>query len=107
MASAPSILYPSRPSRTAATFDETRLSKSVLYLAYFFPPRGGAGVQRSLKFAKYLPEFGWRPLIVANGALAADGVTRMQDSSLLRDLPPDTVIRYTTDETKIENNFRR
>ncbi len=28
-------------------------------VAYFFPPLGGAGVQRSLKFAKYLPQEGW------------------------------------------------
>src|SRR4051794_41976071 len=70
MASAPAILYPSRPSKPATTFDETRLKQSVLYLAYFFPPRGGAAVQRSLKFARYLPEFGWRPLVVANGGAA-------------------------------------
>ena len=49
------------------------MTRSVLYLAYFFPPRGGAAVQRSLKFAKYLPEFGWRPLVVANGG-AIDAV---------------------------------
>lgn len=83
------------------------LTRSLLYLSYLFPPRAGAGVQRSLKFAKYLPHFGWRPLIIANGARAADGVTQMQDSTLLRDLPPDTIIRYTKDETKLQNNFRR
>src|SRR3954453_307061 len=83
------------------------MTRSVLYLAYFFPPRGGAGVQRSLKFAKYLPEFGWKPLIIANGGRASDGVTQMKDDTLLRDLPLDTVIRYTTDETKVQNNFRR
>jgi glycosyltransferase involved in cell wall biosynthesis len=36
----------------------------VLYLAYFFPPLGGGGVQRTLKFAKYLPEYDWQPIIV-------------------------------------------
>lgn len=29
-----------------------------------FPPRGGGGVQRTAKFAKYLPEFGWTPTVV-------------------------------------------
>ena len=36
----------------------------VLMVAYFFPPLGGAGVQRSLKLAKYLPEQGWEPTVV-------------------------------------------
>jgi glycosyltransferase involved in cell wall biosynthesis len=38
--------------------------RRVLMFAYFFPPLGGAGVQRTLKFAKYLPEHGWRPLVL-------------------------------------------
>ena len=89
------------------TFGAVELTRSLLYLSYLFPPRGGAGVQRSLKFAKYLPEFGWQPLIIANGGHASDGVTQMKDSTLLRDLPPGTIVRYTLDETKIENKFRR
>ncbi len=36
----------------------------VLMIAYYFPPMGGAGVQRTLKFAKYLPEFGWSPHVL-------------------------------------------
>ena len=38
--------------------------RRVLMVAYFFPPLGGAGVQRSLKLAKYLPEQGWEPTVV-------------------------------------------
>jgi len=38
--------------------------RRVLIVAYFFPPLGGAGVQRSLKLAKYLPEMGWEPTIL-------------------------------------------
>jgi glycosyltransferase involved in cell wall biosynthesis len=38
--------------------------RSVLFLAYYFPPFGGGGVQRSLKFAKCLPDFGWVPTVV-------------------------------------------
>ena len=34
-------------------------------LAYAFPPLGGAGVQRTPKFAKYLPEHGWEPTVSA------------------------------------------
>ena len=38
--------------------------RRVLIFAYFFPPLGGAGVQRIAKFAKYLPEQGWLPTVV-------------------------------------------
>ena len=38
---------------------------TCLMIAYYFPPGGGAGVQRSLKFAKYLPEMGWSPVILS------------------------------------------
>ncbi len=36
----------------------------VLIITYYWPPGGGAGVQRWLKFAKYLPEYGWEPVIL-------------------------------------------
>lgn len=38
-------------------------NKKVLIVTYYWPPAGGPGVQRWLKFAKYLPEFGWEPII--------------------------------------------
>ena len=38
--------------------------RKVLILTYYWPPSGGAGVQRSLKFAKYLPEFNIEPIIL-------------------------------------------
>lgn len=37
--------------------------KKVLIITYYWPPAGGSGVQRWLKFAKYLPEYGWEPII--------------------------------------------
>jgi glycosyltransferase involved in cell wall biosynthesis len=37
--------------------------KRVLIITYYWPPNGGAGVQRWLKMAKYLPEHGWQPVI--------------------------------------------
>jgi len=37
--------------------------KKVLIIAYYWPPGGGGGVQRWLKFVKYLPEFGWEPIV--------------------------------------------
>lgn len=70
------------------------MNRSLLFLAYFFPPRGGAGVQRSVKFAKYLPQFGWEPLIIAHGGMA-DNASGVMDPTLLKDLHPDAVVRYT------------
>lgn len=59
------------------------MNKKVLIITYYWPPAGGPGVQRLLKFAKYLPEFGWDPIIltVANGEYPAI------DESLAKDIP--------------------
>lgn len=38
--------------------------KKVLIITYYWPPGSGAGVQRWLKFSRYLPEFGWEPVIL-------------------------------------------
>lgn len=38
--------------------------RRVLFLAYYFPPLGGGGVQRSLKFVRYLPDHGYEPVVV-------------------------------------------
>ncbi len=37
--------------------------KKVLIITYYWPPNGGSGVQRWLKFSKYLRDFGWEPVI--------------------------------------------
>lgn len=67
--------------------------KNVLLIFYYFPPAGGSGVQRGLKFAKYLPEFGFRPVI-----LCADYrfLKQPRDYTLLRELP---------DKVKIYRSF--
>lgn len=38
-------------------------SKKVLIITYYWPPAGGPGVQRWLKFVKYLPDFGIQPIV--------------------------------------------
>jgi glycosyltransferase involved in cell wall biosynthesis len=55
---------------------------TVLMIAYYFPPMGGAGVQRTQKFVKYLPEYGWRTHVLT--VRASDSVT---DASLVEELP--------------------
>jgi glycosyltransferase involved in cell wall biosynthesis len=37
--------------------------KKALIITYYWPPSGGAGVQRWLKFVKYLRDFGWEPIV--------------------------------------------
>ena len=39
--------------------------RRVLIITYYWPPSGGSGVQRWVKFAKYLPQEGWEPVIYA------------------------------------------
>ncbi|RCK71724.1 MAG: Glycosyltransferase-like protein [Ignavibacteriae bacterium] len=38
--------------------------RNLLVIAYYFPPMGLSGVQRTQKFVKYLPQFGWRPTVI-------------------------------------------
>lgn len=38
-------------------------TKKILIISYYWPPSGGPGVQRWLKFVKYLPDFGWEPTV--------------------------------------------
>jgi len=63
-------------------------SLRILYLAFYFPPLGGGGVQRTVKFARYLGEFGFEPVFVTG---PAGGRTRHAplDASLEADLPRD------------------
>lgn len=44
--------------------EDKKTNKKVLLISFAFPPIGGSGVQRVLKFAKYLPSFGYRPIIL-------------------------------------------
>lgn len=40
------------------------INRNVLVVAYYFPPMGLSGVQRTFKFVKYLPDFGWNPIVL-------------------------------------------
>jgi glycosyltransferase involved in cell wall biosynthesis len=58
--------------------------KRVLIITYYWPPSGGSGVQRWLKMSKYLPEYGWQPVIyTAEGAEYPE-----EDPSLEKDVCP-------------------
>lgn len=60
-------------------------------LAYHFPPVGGGGVQRSTKFCKYLPEFGWQPVVVT-GPGRGTGRWTPNDQRLVAEVPAGTVV---------------
>lgn len=59
--------------------------KKVLIITYYWPPSGGAGVQRWLKFVKYLHEFGWTAVVYT----AQNPETPYTDETLLKDVPPN------------------
>lgn len=65
--------------------------KKVLMVAHQFPPVGGSGVQRSAKFAKYLPLYGWEPVVLTRDK----GKMVLRDESLLKELPEDMEIIRT------------
>lgn len=64
---------------------------NLLIIAYYFPPSGGAGVQRVLKFVKYLRDFDIEPVVLT----VKDGDFPTRDESLLDELPPDVKIFRT------------
>lgn len=62
--------------------------KKVLIITYYWPPSGGSGVQRWLKFAKYLPSFGWHPYIFT----PENPSFEIRDDTLLKDVPPEAEV---------------
>ncbi|MFW2135394.1 glycosyltransferase [Chryseobacterium sp. TY4] len=67
------------------------ISKKILIISYYWPPAGGPGVQRWLKFAKYLPEFGWEPIIYT----PENPSYPIVDETLLKDVPENIKIVRT------------
>ncbi|MFA8299581.1 MAG: glycosyltransferase family 4 protein [Hyphomicrobiales bacterium] len=62
--------------------------KKVLIITYYWPPSGGMGVQRWLKFVKYCKEFGWEPIVYA----PLNPEYPSYDKSFEKDIPNDTTI---------------
>lgn len=54
----------------------------ILFLSYYFPPMGGVGVQRALKFVKFLPNFDIYPTVIS-----AEDAHYTSDPNLLKQIP--------------------
>lgn len=61
------------------------MKKRVLIITYYWPPAGGSGVQRHLKFVKYLRLFGWEPVVFT----VENGEYPETDVSLISEIPRD------------------
>lgn len=72
-------------------------TSNILFFSYYWPPSGGAGVQRGLKFVKHLPEFGITPTVITVDE--KKGAYPVFDNSLAADIPTEVkVIRTNTSE---------
>ncbi|MBS1548337.1 MAG: glycosyl transferase family 1 [Bacteroidetes bacterium] len=63
-------------------------TKKILIITYYWPPAGGPGVQRWLKFAKYLPENGWQPTVF----IPENPSYPIIDDSLTNEVPKDITL---------------
>lgn len=66
--------------------------RSVLYIVYYYPPVGGSGVQRGVKFCRYLPASGWESIVLTPHPAF---IKHPKDPSLVRDLPPGQLVHRT------------
>lgn len=65
--------------------------KRVLIITYYWPPSGGSGVQRWVKFAKYLPKEGWQPVIYTPENPELTTI----DKTLAAEIPPEAEVVKT------------
>ena len=66
--------------------------KRVLIITYYFPPSGGPGVIRPLKFVKYLPTFDWEPFVLT---VRQNADFPARDTSLFDEIPDNTPVIRT------------
>ncbi len=69
------------------------MKKKVLIISYYWPPSGGAGVQRWLKYARYLLECGIEPIVVTVDVQKAS--YPVIDNSLLYEVPKKVKVHHT------------
>lgn len=62
--------------------------KKILIITYYWPPAGGPGVQRWLKFVKYLPDFGIQPIVY----IPENPTYPIVDAALVKEVSDTTII---------------
>jgi glycosyltransferase involved in cell wall biosynthesis len=85
--------------------------KNVLFIAYYFPPIGGGGIHRSINFVKYLPGFGYFP-IVLTCSIPAEDRWAPRDDTLEKNLNINSIVlRISTPpplpDTKIMRRLKK
>ncbi|GAA0758155.1 hypothetical protein [Clostridium sartagoforme] len=73
------------------------MKKNILFIAYHFPPIGGSGVQRSLKYVKYLPTLDFNPIVVT----VKNGHNFAYDFSMLNEIPKDVKVYRSNSGEKL------
>jgi len=63
----------------------------LLFISYYWPPSGGPGALRAVKFARHLPRFGWQPIVLT----VRRGEFPFRDEQLGRELPPECKVVRT------------
>ena len=78
------------PYDLAAEFNQGDRVKTVLMIAYHFPPlAGSSGIQRTLRFVQHLPALGWQPIVLTADPRAYERTS----PDLMKDVPDGTVVR--------------
>lgn len=107
MNASPAIAIPEPPLAPALPRTASPMKK-ILFVAYHFPPAGGGGVQRSLKFVKYLPESGYLPIVLTIEA-PDDRRWTPKDQALLDEVPAGVEIHRVSipDEVHVPGKLER
>lgn len=92
------------PALTTTVSDSEGSAPRVLIITYYWPPSGGAGVQRWLKFARYLPEYGWKPVILTVDPKQA--AYPFRDQSLANEIPANLEV-FTTSATDYFSLYKK
>lgn len=79
------------------------MNKRVLIISYYWPPAGGPGVQRWVKFTKYLPNFGIEPIVL----IPENPSYPFEDDTLTNEISPDLKLYKTpiNEPYKLANIF--
>lgn len=80
----------------------TRSKRKVLVIAYYFPPAGSSPIQRTLKFVKYMREYGYEPIVLTTESDSFVNSYPM-DQSLLSEIPEGIQIIRIKDDFSWSN----